>query len=101
VAGLRRREPAVDIRTARDGEVIGKTDPEVLAVAAVEGRVLLTHDRNTMPRHFAALLRARSSPGVLVVPQNIDIGWAIEDLLLIWAATNDTEWVDRVDYLPL
>ena len=61
VTGLRRREPAVDIRTARDGEVIGKPDPEVLAIAATAGRVLLTHDRNTMPVHFAALLRVRST----------------------------------------
>jgi predicted nuclease of predicted toxin-antitoxin system len=101
VTGLRRREPAIDVLSAKDGEVIGKSDPEVLASAADSGRVLLTHDRNTMPRHFTALLRVRSSPGVLIVAQDLDIGAAIEDLLLIWAVTDEVEWTDRVNFLPL
>jgi predicted nuclease of predicted toxin-antitoxin system len=101
VTGLRRREPAVDIWTARDGEVISKQDPEVLSIAADAGRILLTHDRTTMTRHFATFRRTRSSPGVLIVAQDLDIGAAIEDLLVIWAASDETEWVDRVDYLPL
>ncbi len=101
VTGLRRREPAVDAWSARDGDAIGKPDPEVLSNAADAGRVLLTHDRRTMPGHFAALLRVRSSPGVLVVAQDLDIGAATEDLLLIWSATDEAEWVNRLDYLPL
>jgi hypothetical protein len=101
VTGLRRREPAVEIRSAREGDVIGRPDPLVLLIAAHAGRILLTHDRNTMPGHFAALQSNRSSPGVMIVAQDLDIGAAIEDLLLIWAATEATEWVDRVGYLPL
>lgn len=30
VAGLRRREPTIDFRTAREGGLIGRPDPEVL-----------------------------------------------------------------------
>jgi hypothetical protein len=52
VAGLRRREPAIEFQSADEGGVIGRPDPEVLAQAASEGRVLVSHDRQTMPGHF-------------------------------------------------
>jgi Domain of unknown function (DUF5615) len=48
----RRREPALDFQTALQAELSGVDDPEVLARAAHEGRILVTHDRKTMPRHF-------------------------------------------------
>ena len=38
VAGVRRRESAIDFRSARDGGVIGRPDPEVLAQAASDDR---------------------------------------------------------------
>lgn len=100
VAGFRRREPAVDILSAREGGVIGLPDLDVLRVAADAGRVLLTHDRSTMPAHLATFLRTRSSPGVIVVAQSLDIGVAIEELLLIWATTDAQEWVDQIAFAP-
>jgi len=45
-------EPAIDFRSAGEGGVIGRPDPEVLAQAASEGRVLVSHDRPNMPGHF-------------------------------------------------
>jgi hypothetical protein len=33
--------------------------------------------------------------------QKIDIGTAIEDLLLIWAATTLEEWRDKIGFVPL
>lgn len=35
------REPAVDFQSAKDGGTVGKSDPEGLALAAREGRVLV------------------------------------------------------------
>ena len=56
-------------------------DPEVLALAAEQDRILVSHDFQTMPRHFGDFLQARgSSPGVIVVPQSLPIGEAIEEL---------------------
>jgi predicted nuclease of predicted toxin-antitoxin system len=51
----RRREPAFDFQTALQAELSGVNDPEVLVHAAREGRILVTHDRKTMPRHFLRL----------------------------------------------
>jgi predicted nuclease of predicted toxin-antitoxin system len=54
LTAARRREPGLDFQTAPDTGLAGLEDPDVLAVAARAGRVLLTHDVRTMPRHFAA-----------------------------------------------
>lgn len=70
VLGLRRREPAVDFHDAHEGGVIGAPDLEVLRIAAESGRVLVSHDRKTMPAHFARFLESRSSPGVIIVAQD-------------------------------
>ena len=78
VTGFRRREPAIDFLSANDGGVVGLLDPDVLRVAANAGRILVSHDRKTMPRHFAGFIETRSSPGVIIVTQELDIGVAIE-----------------------
>jgi hypothetical protein len=101
VLGLRRRERAIDFSDALAAGVIGLPDPDVLHKAADLGRILISHDRRTMPAHFARFLDSRSSPGLIIVPQDLDIGLAIEDLLFIWAASDSEEWVDKVGFLPL
>jgi hypothetical protein len=73
----------------------------VLAIAAGEGRILVTHDYRTMPRHFADFIVTRESPGVLVVPQHLSVADAAEYLLLIWNATEAEEWINRICLLPL
>lgn len=45
--GLRRVAPEVDVRTAAEA-----------------GRVLISQDRNTMPRHFQRFVSRLQSPGV-------------------------------------
>jgi hypothetical protein len=77
VLGLRRREPAVDFRDATSGGLIGIPDSAVLRLAAESGRILISHDRKTMPRMWHDSWRA-ASPGVIIVSQDIDIGAAIE-----------------------
>ena len=101
VDGLRRREPTVDLKSGSEAGLEGIADPEVLGKAADEGRVLITHDHRTMPRHFGEFVSRRQSPGVFIIPQQISIGAAIEELLLIWSASEAEEWVNRVLYLPL
>jgi hypothetical protein len=101
VLGLRRREPAVDFRDAHEGGIIGAPDLEVLRIAAESGRILVSHDRKTLPGHFARFLEESSSPGVILVSQDLDIGSAIEDLLLIWAASDAEDWRDNIGFVPL
>jgi hypothetical protein len=77
-------------------------DPEVLALAAERQRVLVSHDVGTMPAHFRAFSKAgKHSAGVFLIPQSLDVGAAIEELLLIWLASEASEWEGRLAWLPL
>jgi hypothetical protein len=96
-----RREPSIDFQTAEAANLVGLEDEKVLGNAAGTGRVLVTHDRKTMPGHFADFIAKETSPGVIVVPQKLAISAAVDDLVLIWAASQAEEWIDRIQSLPL
>jgi hypothetical protein len=101
VMALRRREPAIDFQSAHEGSFAGRPDPEMLAIAAGAGRVLVSHDRRTMIRHFAGFLRNQTSPGLIIVSQDADAALVIEDLLLVWAVTDAEDWMNRIELVPL
>ena len=101
VLGLRRREPALDVRDAHEGGLTGVPDSAVLHIAAESGRILVSHDRKTMPGHLVRFIEGSSSPGVIIVSQDLDIGLAIEDLLIIWAASDAAEWLNQLGFIPL
>jgi hypothetical protein len=96
-----RREPAVEFHTASAAGIAGLTDDEVLALAAREGRLLVTHDQSTMPEHFSRFIATATSPGLLVVPQHLPPVTVADELLLIWHATESEEWTNRISYLPI
>jgi hypothetical protein len=96
-----RREPAMDFQTAFAAGLAHLQDLDVLAIAAKEGRLLVTHDQRTMPRHFADFIGKNKSSGVLMVPQHIPAPVVVEDLLLIWNATEAEEWINRICFRPL
>ncbi len=82
VKAVRRREPSMDLVSAQEAGLDGVGDPELLDRAALEGRVLVSHDRRTMLDHFRAHLAAgKSSPGLLIVPQDASMGDVIEALV--------------------
>lgn len=101
VTGLLRRAPEMDFQTAGAAGLRGLDDPVVLTRAAQEGRALVSHDYKTMPGHFAEFIISGESPGLLIVPQNLDTQTAIEELLMVWAASEAEEWTNRVARLPL
>lgn len=101
VSAIVRRFPDIDFKTATAGGLAGLKDAEVLALAAREGRILVTHDHATMPTHFGAFIRSTLSPGLIIVPQSLAIREAVDTLILIWAATQPDEWTNRIVYLPI
>jgi hypothetical protein len=101
ISGLLRREPSLDFQTAKAGNLLGLTDPEVLAIAAREGRILVSHDRETMPAHFSRFIQNFTSPGLIIVSQKLDIREAIDSIILVWVASEANEWINQVGYLPL
>lgn len=101
VSAVLRRVPAIDFRTATTGGLAGLQDHEVLALAARDSRILVTHDQSTMPRHFGEFVRSQHSPGLIVVSQHLPVGEVADDLILIWTATQAGEWTDRIAFLPI
>lgn len=101
-AGVLRREPSVDFQSARTAGLDGVADLEILSLAAGENRIVVSHDENTMPAHFYRFLEiGNHSPGVLLVPQGALVGRVIESIVLIWIASDASEWVDQVYWLPI
>jgi len=99
--GLRRVAPELDIRTSADAGLAGLEDPDVLRIAADTGRVLVSQDRRSMPGHFAGFSADAQSPGVILLREAISIAMAIDEIVLIWAATEAEEWVNRLVWIPL
>jgi hypothetical protein len=58
IDGVRRREPALEFIRARDVGLSDKLDSEVLAFAADNGFLLISHDVNTMPAQAFARVAA-------------------------------------------
>jgi hypothetical protein len=102
VRALRRASPAVDAVRVQDVGLRRADDQTILAWAAGEGRVLLTHDAKTMIGFAYERVRAGlPMPGLIEVDRRVSIGQAVEDLLLIAGASLDDEMEGQVRYLPL
>ena len=101
VTGVQRREPEIDFQTAYTAGLENLTDAEVLALAVREGRVLVTHDRRTMPQHFGRFIQTQDSPGLFIVSQRTDLLAVIEELILIWSASEAEEYVNSLRTIPL
>ena len=101
VTGVQRRVPEIDFQTAHEAQLANLPDPKVLAQAAQEGRILVTHDRRTMPTHFGQFIENHNSPGLIVISQNADLLLAITELILIWTASEAEEHVNSIRTLPL
>jgi precorrin-6B methylase 1 len=61
------KRPDIDFQTATEVNLHGLPDEEVLAYAAQETRILVTHDRRTMPAHFANFIVNQTSPGAFII----------------------------------
>ncbi|MEH2359390.1 MULTISPECIES: DUF5615 family PIN-like protein [unclassified Nostoc] len=101
VTGVLRQEPTIDFQTALAAGLEGVKDSEVLAIAAQQRRILVSHDRKTMPSEFAEFITSNHSAGVIIISQKLPVEVAIEELLIIWAISSAEEWVDRIAKLPL
>jgi predicted nuclease of predicted toxin-antitoxin system len=101
VTACNRREPSIDFISAAEAELEGLSDPEVLALAASDRRILVTHDVHTMPKHFSDfLIGGGISPGVFLVRQRVPISEVADALILIWFASDASEWENRILEVP-
>ncbi len=102
IRGLLRRNISVDIVRVQDHNLSGAKDPLVLAWAAEQGRVLLTHDVATITRYaYERLASNLAMPGVIEIPPDLPVGDVIEVLLFILECGTSEDLDGQIIYLPL
>jgi len=80
----------------------GTSDPGILTWIENTGYILVTGNRRTIPEHVRAHYAAgRRIPGILLLRRSASLGQVIEQLYLLWVASDAEEYVDRLLYLPM
>lgn len=102
VRGVMRRLRNVDIVRVQDIGLSGRPDPEILAWAAEDGRILLTHDVSTMKSHaYARVEQGLAKPGVFAAAQSLAIGVVLDALILIAECSLEGGWEGQVRHIPI
>lgn len=100
--GLKERIPELDCIATYEIGIGAYSDSELLAWAANENRVILTHDAKTFPIFaYARMTKGKKMSGVIVVSDQISICKAIADLELIILGNFENEWENNVTRIPL
>jgi predicted nuclease of predicted toxin-antitoxin system len=100
IRGRVRAEPGLNLVRVQDIALLGADDPRILTWAADNKRVLLTHDRATIPAFAYDRVRAgEPMPGVFVIDARAAVGPTIDDILLFALCSEEGEWEGQVLYL--
>lgn len=101
VRGVQRRVPEAEFLRVQDTELAGKPDTLLLEWAAHHGYVVLTHDVNAMRGYFYDRVKADLPlPGLFLIRGTRPIGEVIEALELILLASDESEWLGKIEYVP-
>ena len=77
-------------------------DPAILEWAASEARIILTHDVQTLIGDaYARVEKGLPMPGVILIPDTLAIGEALDELELFIGAGSPDDFEDRVIFIPL
>ena len=102
IRGLFLRQPNLDLLRVQDVGLQEVDDPIILEWAVINNRILLTHDRATMPDFaYERLNKGKDMAGMFVINDRMATRQVIDDLLLLVDCTEQTEWKDIILYLPL
>jgi hypothetical protein len=96
----RRLDPTIDFQTAHALKLHGVPDTLVLQRAADADRVLVSHDRRTLPRFFGKFIKTNTSPGLIIVSQRLPVARAAVLLHLLWVASEAEEYINIIYDLP-
>lgn len=101
VSALKQRCPELDIVRVQEIGLAGEDDDTILAWAAAQKRVLLTHDRKSMICQVGD--RSRNElpfAGVVIVRNRLLTIRAVEDILIAWECSMPDDWQGRILFVP-
>ena len=101
ISGTLRRVPSMDFRRAETVPLEGLDDRAVLTKAANDGRIIVSHDVNTMEWHSREFTSHQISPGLILIPQKrVSVGNAMEGLVLLYEVLERDDFVNHVCLFP-
>jgi hypothetical protein len=100
VVATKRLDPTIDFQTAQALELHGVPDTLVLQRTADAARILVSHDRRTLPGFFREFISTNTLPGLVIVSRKLPVGRAAELLHLLWAASEAEEYINIIYSLP-
>lgn len=100
VWAVKSEEPMIDFQTSNEANLHGLGDNIVLALAASENRILISHDRRTMPYHFGKFIKHQPCPGVFIVRKRFEMSKVVGAIVLVWYASEPEEWINVISPLP-
>ncbi|MEM7536554.1 MAG: DUF5615 family PIN-like protein [Chloroflexota bacterium] len=102
IRGVLLSRPSIDLVRVQDVGLGEADDPTILEWAAMHNRIVLTHDRATMPDFaYDRVVMRKPMPGMFVFNDRISVKEAIHELLLIDECSEHREWQNLVIYPPL
>jgi len=102
VRGVLRNEPALEFLRVRELGMEKSSDKEILGYARAQELIVVSHDVNTMAAEaHGRLERGETIQGLFLVHQRTGVAQIIEELVLIWAASEAKEWTNQVWFLTL
>ena len=79
----------------------GSLDPDILAWAEREGRILVSRDESTLATHLAGHLAAgRHCPGIFLLRKRCSLAQVVEWLVEAAYESDPVSWRDRIEYVP-
>ncbi len=101
---LWQRDASIDVLRVGDPQAppLGAFDPDILRYLEQARRVLITGNRSSMPGHVAAHLAGDGHHwGIFRLRRGATFRQVVEELQLVWEASEDEEWVDQLAWIPL
>ena len=101
---LRRLDVRIEVLAVGDpgAPLAGTSDPDLLLWLEKQGYILVTENRSTMPVHLADhYANGGQIPGLFWIRPRAGLRAVIEELYLIWHASEADEYRNRTLFIPL
>lgn len=80
----------------------GTLDPVILEWCSRNNFILVTHNRASMPVHLRErLAEGETASGIFVLHPSLPLDQIVQDLTLVWGASDAEEYANLIWYLPI
>ncbi len=80
----------------------GTPDPKILEWCSLNHFILVTNNRASMPVHLRQRLEAgETATGIFVLHPSLALEQIVQDLVLVWGASDAEEYANLIWYLPI